>query len=85
METLTNQLSEALEAARLYQDSQRRAAREQLVGEVTTQLRQSLDIQAVLRTAAEQIRQALDLPEVTVRLTPEEVSADQITSGQNGR
>jgi K+-sensing histidine kinase KdpD len=68
LETLTEQLSVALESARLYQDTQRRAAREQVVGQVATQMRETLNVDAVLQTAVREMRQALDIAEVEVRL-----------------
>jgi GAF domain-containing protein len=68
METLTEQLSVALESARLYQDTQRRAAREQLSGEVTARMRETLDMDTVLQTAAREMREALGLEEVEVRM-----------------
>jgi len=68
METLSNQLGVALESARLYQDTQRRAAREQLTGEVTSRIRETLNIETVLQTAAYEIRKALNLAEVEIRL-----------------
>jgi GAF domain-containing protein len=51
LETLTGRLGEALESARLFQDTQRRAARERLVGEITTRVRASMDTQAQSMTA----------------------------------
>ena len=71
---LTEQLGLALESARLYQDTQRRAAHERLTGEVTARLRESLDVETVLKTAAQEVRQALGLPEVVVRLISENVA-----------
>ncbi len=68
LETLADRLSTALESARLYEDTQRRAAREQLVGEVTAKIRETLDMETVLKIAADEMRQALELPEVSVRL-----------------
>ncbi|MFN2284908.1 MAG: GAF domain-containing protein [Anaerolineae bacterium] len=68
LQTLTEQLSTALEGAQLYLDSQRRAAREQIIGQVTGRIRETLDMEAMLRTAAEQMRQALDLDDLVVRL-----------------
>jgi GAF domain-containing protein len=68
LESLSQQLGVALESARLYRDTQRRAARERLVSEVAARFRESLDVGAVLRSGAEGIREALDLPAVTVRL-----------------
>ncbi|MFP4393703.1 MAG: GAF domain-containing protein [Anaerolineales bacterium] len=68
LETLTDRLSAALESARLYEDTQRRAAREQIVSEITGRMRETLDLETVLKTAADEMRQALELPEVSVRL-----------------
>lgn len=72
LQTLTEQLSTALEGAQLYEESQRRAAREQIIGEVTGRIRETLDMEAMLRTAAEQMRQALDLDDLIVRLAVSE-------------
>jgi GAF domain-containing protein len=80
---LTEQLGLALESARLYQDTQRRAAHERLTGEVTARLRESLDVETVLKTAAQEVRQALGLPEVVVRLISENVAQAGNGIGQN--
>jgi GAF domain-containing protein len=71
LEALAEQLGQALESARLYQDSVRRATREQLVGEVTARVRETLDMETVLRVAAQELRQSLGLPEVVIRLAPD--------------
>jgi len=68
VESLTEQMGVALESARLYQDSQRRAAQERLIGEVTSRIRESLDIETVLKTTASEMRQALDLDNLVIRL-----------------
>lgn len=68
-EVLSGQLGLALEGARLYQDTQRRATQERLVGEVTGRLRETLDVDTMLRVAAQEIRQALGLSRLAVRLT----------------
>ena len=68
LRTLADQLGLALENARLFGDSQRRAAREQLIGEATSRLRGSLDIDTVLKTAVREIGDTLGLAEVEVRL-----------------
>jgi GAF domain-containing protein len=69
METLADQLGVALESTRLYQDSQHRAATEQLIGEVTARMRESLDMDRVLQTAVREIGQALGIAEVEVRMS----------------
>jgi GAF domain-containing protein/HAMP domain-containing protein len=66
--TLADQLGQALEGARLYRDTQRRAARERVTSEVTSRIRQSLDMERVLRAATDEIYQALGLERVAIRL-----------------
>jgi GAF domain-containing protein/HAMP domain-containing protein len=68
LETLTEQLNLALESARLYEDTQRRAARERLTREVTGRMRETLDVETILKTAVQEVRQTLKLPEVVIRL-----------------
>jgi GAF domain-containing protein len=69
METLADQLSVALDSARLYEESRRRAARERLLGDMTARVRETLDMDTVLQTAIREIGEALDLAEVEVQLT----------------
>lgn len=81
IDTLTEQLAVALESARLYQDTQRRAAQERLVGEVTGRIRESLDMETVLKTAAQELRRVLGVPELNIRLAaPAESAADKETA-----
>ncbi len=68
LETLTDQLGVALDSARLYQETQRRASRERLIGEVTARVRETLDVDAVLQTAIREVGEALGLAEVEVRM-----------------
>jgi len=70
LQSVAEQLGLALESARLYQDTQRRAALERLTAQVSGRMRESLDMDMVLKTAAQEIRLALRLPEVGIRLTP---------------
>jgi GAF domain-containing protein len=70
LEAMAAQLNVALEGARLYRDTQRRAAQEQLVGQVTARMRESLEVERVLRTASEEIYQALGLEELEISLNP---------------
>jgi GAF domain-containing protein/HAMP domain-containing protein len=76
METLADQLGIALDSARLYQDTQQRAIHEQLVGEATARMRESLDIETVLKTTASEMRQALDLDSLVIRLATSETDGD---------
>jgi GAF domain-containing protein len=69
LSALTYQLGIALESARLFEETLLRAERERLVGEISNRIRETLEIEAVLRTAAKELRSALDLDEVEVRLS----------------
>jgi GAF domain-containing protein len=69
LEELVYQLGVALEDAQLYRDAQRRAFQEELLGQISTRMRETLDVESVVRTAVQEIRQALDLPEVSIRLS----------------
>ena len=68
LETLTDQLGVALDSARLYQETERRAAQERLVGEVTARMRQTMDVDAVLQTAVREIGESLGLHDLAIRL-----------------
>lgn len=68
LQTLLEQLAQAVESARLYHETQRRALRERLAGEVVSQMRASLDVEAVLQTAIREIAERLSIPQVEVHL-----------------
>ncbi len=70
LEQLAARLGVALENARLLEESRRSAARERLLSRVAERMRASLEVEAVLRSAVREIRAALDLANVTVRLAP---------------
>ncbi len=76
LENILRELGLALESSRLFEESRRRVQLEQARAQVVTHLRETLDTQAMLRIAAQEIRKALDLPEVSVRVaslsSPEE-------------
>jgi GAF domain-containing protein len=80
LETVASRVSLALENTRLVAEAQQRAERERLIGQVTTKMRETLDIETILRTAVKEMRQSLALSGAEVRLqaieqsTPLEVS-----------
>jgi GAF domain-containing protein/HAMP domain-containing protein len=59
LEALTDQLGEALESARLYRDTQRRAAYEQLMGHVVDRMRRAVDMDALMQTTIREVASAL--------------------------
>ena len=67
-ETLVDQAAVALERARLLEEAQRRATREQTLSRVSARMRETLDTDMVLRTAVEEIAGALGLAALDLRL-----------------
>jgi GAF domain-containing protein len=68
-EALVDQVSVAIERARLLDEAQVRAVRERLISEVSARMREQLDVEAVLNTTADEMVRALDLEEIVIRLT----------------
>jgi GAF domain-containing protein len=81
LETLADQLGVALEGARLYQDTQRRAARERLASEITARMRESLDMDTVLQTTVREMRRALELHGVTIHLGDRPKPLERLVNG----
>jgi GAF domain-containing protein len=71
LEAIATQLDSALESARLYQDTQRRAAREQAIRQVTEEMRRAVDVEAILQNTVSQLTRALGVPRAYVRLGTE--------------
>lgn len=72
-ESVAQEVAQTVESLLLMAESRRRLARERLVGDVVAQMRESLDVESVLKTGAVGIREAMGLPAVTVRLTDRDV------------
>lgn len=67
-ESVAEQVTLTVENLRLMDETQRRAARERLIGEVTGRVRQTLDMETILKTAANEIGRTLGLAALEVRL-----------------
>jgi GAF domain-containing protein len=72
LQTLVEQLGIALDSARLYQETQRRASREQAIRQITENMRRTVDVEAILQSTVTELAKALDAPRVYVRLGTEE-------------
>jgi GAF domain-containing protein len=62
----------ALENIRLVERTRQRANREQAIANVTARIRETLDLDTVLRTTAREVQKALNLQEAEVRLLPQD-------------
>jgi GAF domain-containing protein len=77
VQTIASQLAQAIENLRLSQETEQRAAREQLISRVTSRMRESLDMDTVLRITTQEMREALGLHSVMVQLEIDDESQDQ--------
>jgi GAF domain-containing protein/HAMP domain-containing protein len=68
VEALSDQISNALESARLFSDVQRRAAREHTIGAISDHLDSALDINEVMETAVRELGNIIVDAEIAVQL-----------------
>ncbi len=66
-EDLGDQISLALESARLMEETRRHAERDRLIAEITARVRASMDPETILRTAARELGTALGVDRVLVQ------------------
>ena len=65
---LADQAALALENARLFEDTQSRAARERMINEITARIRASMDMETILHTTAEELARTCNLSRARVHL-----------------
>lgn len=68
---VATQVALALENARLLEDAQSRASRERSLGEIAARISAAVDVEAILRTTAQEVGKILGDSEVAVQLNPE--------------
>jgi GAF domain-containing protein len=71
LQRLVAQLGSTLESAQLFQESQRRAAREQAIRQVTERMRSAVEVEAVLQNTIVELAKALGAPRAYIRLGTE--------------
>ncbi|MCP4142777.1 MAG: GAF domain-containing protein [Chloroflexi bacterium] len=65
---LTTRLETAIDGARLYEEAQENAERDRIISETSTRLRESLDVEGVLKIAASELQKKLGIAEAEVWL-----------------
>lgn len=68
LSAVAQQLAQKAESLRLFEQSQERATREQIARQITDKIRASRDIEAALKTAAEELSKALSTSKAVVDL-----------------
>jgi GAF domain-containing protein len=83
MQTLAEQSAVALESARLYQDTQRRAAREQLTRQITDNIRAATSVEDAVQRAVQEMSRALGAEMVARIGTEQELLASVPGNGDS--
>ena len=71
-QAISDRLALALDNARLLQESQRQAAKEAKIGEVSAKIGASINMRSVLQTAVEELGRALPGSEVVIQFEKSE-------------
>lgn len=66
IEKIADQVALALENSRLVDEAQKNAAREQMIANISTRIRETLDINAVAKTAVSELQRVFDLKEAEI-------------------
>jgi GAF domain-containing protein/HAMP domain-containing protein len=67
VQTLSDQLSGALDGARLYDEAQHRAAKERAIGDITSKISASINMNNVLQTAVEELGRAMPGSDIVIQ------------------
>ena len=72
VEEAASRMALALESARLFEEAQARAAREQTIRRITEQIRRAVEVESILQTTITSLGEAVGAPRIYVRLGTEE-------------
>ena len=70
VEKIADQVALALENSRLVEEAQKSALRDQMIANISTRGRETLDVESVIRTAATELRRVFDLKEAEINIGP---------------
>jgi K+-sensing histidine kinase KdpD len=68
VEKVANQVALALENSRLVDETQKNALRDQVITNISARVRETLDVESVLRTATTELRRVFDLKEAEISI-----------------
>ena len=66
--TLTTEISRAMDSARLFDETKQQADRERVAGEISNRMRETMNVESVVRIAADELYKLLELEHITIHL-----------------
>jgi len=76
--SLTAELSQAMDSARLFDESRQQADRERVVGEIASRMQETMNVESVVQLAADELYKLLDLEHVTIHLMTDDEEKEEI-------
>ena len=77
VEKIADQIALALENSRLVDEAQKGALRDQMIANISTRVRETLEIESVAKTAATELLRAFDLKEAEILIGPPQTDTAQ--------
>lgn len=77
-QTLTVEISQAMDSARLFDESRQQAERERVVGEIASRMQETMNVESVVRLATDELYKLLELDHVTIHLLPDDKENEEI-------
>jgi GAF domain-containing protein len=68
VEKIAHQVALALENSRLVEEAQKNSLRDQMIANISNRVRETLDVESVIRTATTELRRVFDLKEVEISI-----------------
>ncbi len=68
VEKIADQVALALENSRLVDEAQKSSLRDQMIANISTRVRETLDVESVIRTATTELRRVFDLKEAEINI-----------------
>ncbi|MBC7878444.1 MAG: GAF domain-containing protein [Anaerolineales bacterium] len=78
VEKIADQVALALENSRLVDEAQKGALRDQMIANISNRVRETLDVESVVRTAATELRRVFDLKEAEISIGSPQAEAAPI-------
>jgi GAF domain-containing protein len=75
VEKIADQVALALENSRLVDEAQKNSLRDQMIANISTRVRETLDVESVIRTATTELRRVFDLKEAEINIGPPKTEA----------
>ena len=72
---IADQVALALENSRLVDEAQKNSLRDQMIANISTRVRETLDVESVIRTAATELRRVFDLKEAEISIGSPQANA----------